>query len=233
MKFARLSLLLTVSVLAVGLSSAVAREAKLPFPQDELRSIIQQAEGGDAMAQMRLSFLHQHGIGVPRDTEATLAWMRRAAESGNPVAQWILGLKLALGWAGTEKRPVEARAWLERAADQGHSPAASSLAVLLRFGDGLPAEPEVSAAWARKAAEAGEADAQHALAERYYHGEGGIKKDLVSAYVWAVVARANGYYPLAALSSDITPETISRELSPEQVKQGDVLARDLARTFRQ
>jgi TPR repeat protein len=63
------------------------------------------------------------------DRVAAQRWFRAAAELGHGQAQFMLGRYLASGAAG-ERNTVEARDWLERAAEQGVAEAESDLAEL-------------------------------------------------------------------------------------------------------
>ena len=77
------------------------------------------AEAGDLQAQVALAgILETGGAGLARDLSAALAWYRRAAERGDPVAQMNLGDRYARG-AGLGRDPVQALAWFTLAAEQG------------------------------------------------------------------------------------------------------------------
>jgi TPR repeat protein len=67
------------------------------------------------------------GHNYPVDRTEAQRWFRAAAELGHGQAQLMLARYLASGAAG-EKRPAEARTWLERAVAQGVPEAESDLA---------------------------------------------------------------------------------------------------------
>ena len=76
-----------------------------------------------------LAYLYGKGQGVARNDVEAYHWYRRAAEAGNPFAQYNLGLIYAKG-RGIEKNSGEARKWYERAAEQGNERAEKALARL-------------------------------------------------------------------------------------------------------
>lgn len=82
------------------------------------------AEAGDSQAQVALAgLLESGGPGLARDPAAAVAWYRRAAASGDPVAQMNLGERHARG-LGLPRDAVRALAWFMLAAEQGQAWAA-------------------------------------------------------------------------------------------------------------
>ena len=62
------------------------------------------------------------GQGTPQSYEDAVVWFRKAAEQGNPAAQFNLGVAYA-GGTGVPQSSEEARKWFQKAADQGFAPA--------------------------------------------------------------------------------------------------------------
>ncbi|NIA67234.1 sel1 repeat family protein [Pelagibius litoralis] len=82
------------------------------------------AQAGDLQAQVALAGLLQvGGFGLARNFPEAVAWYRRAAERGDPVAQMNLGDLYAKG-QGVKRDAVRAFAWLSLAAEQGRDWAA-------------------------------------------------------------------------------------------------------------
>lgn len=82
------------------------------------------AEAGDSRAQVALAgLLESGGPGLERDPAAAVAWYRRAAGSGDPIAQMNLGERHARG-QGLPRDAVRALAWFMLAAEQGQAWAA-------------------------------------------------------------------------------------------------------------
>lgn len=75
------------------------------------------ADGGP-QAQFYLSMMYEKGEGTRQDREASLAYLRKAAEEGLDVAQAALGL-LYLEGSGVQADEQEGLTWLRKAAAQG------------------------------------------------------------------------------------------------------------------
>ena len=65
--------------------------------QDDLDTLRQAAEQGNAAAQFSLGLMYADGEGVPKDDAEAVRWYRLAAEQGNAAAQFSLGLMYADG----------------------------------------------------------------------------------------------------------------------------------------
>ena len=96
---------------------------------------------------------------------------RKAADEGNPVAQYNLGDIYDNG-QGVPKDSAAAFKWFHKAADQGHIEAQAILGRMYIRGEGVAKAPAEAAKWSRKAAEQGHPYAQCNLAELYARGEG-------------------------------------------------------------
>lgn len=84
------------------------------------------AEARSGAALVWLSMFYEEGLGVAPDPAQAEALMREAAENGYSVAQFHLGAAL-MKRARTPQDRAAARAWLERAAEQGDADAAALL----------------------------------------------------------------------------------------------------------
>ena len=65
------------------------------------------AKEGDASSQYDLSQLYLHGTGVEKNNREAIYWLRKAAEMGNPQAQFHWGMALV-----ARKNYSEAMTWL-------------------------------------------------------------------------------------------------------------------------
>jgi hypothetical protein len=81
--------------------------------------------------------LYANGQGVPQNYEMAGQWYRRAAQQGDAVAQFNLGVRYDNG-QGVPRSYKEAGRWYRRAAQQGHARAQSNLGVLYANGQGMP-----------------------------------------------------------------------------------------------
>jgi len=70
--------------------------------------------------------MYNDGEGVAVDHAAAATWFQRAAERGNPSAQYMLGVALAKG-KGTPQNYELAATWYQRAVDQGDAGAMVNL----------------------------------------------------------------------------------------------------------
>jgi TPR repeat protein len=70
--------------------------------------------------------MYQKGLGTAQDEVQAAEWYRKAAEQGNAMAQYQLGMMYALG-QGMRKNDEESRQWLQKAAEQGYGQAVEQL----------------------------------------------------------------------------------------------------------
>lgn len=76
------------------------------------------AENGYTAAMSWMSYLDANGAGGPENPKASVQWDRRAAEAGDPVGMYNLGLDMLRGY-GTVRDTATARQWIDKAADKG------------------------------------------------------------------------------------------------------------------
>jgi len=95
------------------------------------------AEAGDARARFDIGFMHAYGWGVPQNPAEAIAWYRKAADQGLPIAQHFLGLAYVNG-EGVQTDEAEAVRWFARAAAQGFSQAQYMLGLMTVYGRGVP-----------------------------------------------------------------------------------------------
>lgn len=163
-----------------------------------------------------LGLLYEAGHSVERNLKQARAWYKKAAEMGDPRAQYALacdyehpGSPQAVEWLskaalqgyaqaqcalaelhflglGTEQDSLGALAWYARAAEQGDTQAQFALGRLLKD----HAENLVDTAMA-KAAAGGQAEAQFSLGERYRLGSG-VAQNWFEACRWYQMAAEQG-----------------------------------------
>ena len=88
---------------------------------EDLDTLRERAEQGDAGAQFKLGDMYALGWGVPQDDARAVAWYKKAAEQGDADAQVKLGAMYALG-RGVPQDYARAHMWSNLAAalgDQG------------------------------------------------------------------------------------------------------------------
>ena len=86
------------------------------------------ADQGHTLAQFNLGVMYRRGQGFGRDRDRSRFWITRAAEAGDPGAQYMLGMtqnRTSLDEAATlaKESRIEAYKWLQLAAAQGYGEA--------------------------------------------------------------------------------------------------------------
>jgi len=119
--------------------------------------------------------------------------MQKAADAGNPVANYSLG-EMYLAGNGVERDVPKALSFLEKAADAGNANAAFRLGKLNADGEVVPKNLPEAVRRYQAAANAGVAEAQFNLGAMYSSGRG-VKRDFVEGLAWLIVATKNGADP--------------------------------------
>lgn len=141
-----------------------------------------------AEARSALAWLHLKGRGVTPDRERAVGLYRLAARQGHVESQFNLALLLAKDGPG-RRAPLEALAWFEAAAAEGHTEAAALAGQMLARGlarAGLPASPARARPLLEQAAQARHAGAQLELALLL------IRVDPPAAETWLEAAAEQG-----------------------------------------
>ena len=134
--------------------------------------------------------LEANGQGVPQNYAAALKLFRLAADQGNAVAQYNIGLIYKNG-NGVPQNYAQAVKWYRLAADQGNADAQSNLGHMYGDGKGLARDYAEALKWYRLAADQGNAVAQANLGAAYHNGDG-VAQDFIAAHMWFNIAGANG-----------------------------------------
>jgi TPR repeat protein len=129
-------------------------------------------------------------------------WYRKAAEQGQPRAQFNLGISFANG-LGVAQDYDEAFKWYRKAAEQGYPEAQFNLGISYARGQGVPPDYAEAVKWCVKAAEQGFPSAQYTIGSWYEKGKLGFSQDCVKAAKWYRNAAEQGdldtQYALGAL----------------------------------
>ncbi|MDR0611836.1 MAG: hypothetical protein LBG58_17145 [Planctomycetaceae bacterium] len=129
------------------------------------------------------------------------SYYRKAAETGDPRGQLILGLKLI----ETKDNKMEGIDWIKKSVEQRYTPAYLLFGLYYRYG-GDDAE---AFNWVHKAAEKGDVKAMHYLGYCYDHGDG-ILRDNAEAIKW--YRKAAEQYRKAAEQGHIETQCFLGEL---------------------
>jgi TPR repeat protein len=121
------------------------------------------ARGGQPEAQNALFRLYYIPIGVKKDVNESLRWLRLAAARELPDALYNMGRMHEYGTLARDND--EAARWMRKAADRDHALAQTALAEMYERGAGVPKDGREARRWYRLAAEAGFPQAKRRLAE--------------------------------------------------------------------
>lgn len=164
----RLSMLLVLSMLVVGLALSVCMDkarAQDPFAAYQKKDYAAAFTGfealaakGDPNAMNNLGLMLANGLGVETDFGAAWQWYEKAAGAGHIGAMNNLGAMYEMG-QGIGQNFLEAAKWYRAAADNGLSDAQYNLAALYESGHGLTADPLQAYVWYSLAARQGDQDA--------------------------------------------------------------------------
>lgn len=124
-------------------------------------------------------------------------------------------------WVFTGKAPTPVEKHL-RSAKRGNVNAQHQIGLYHYQGTEAPENPAEAVRWFRLAAQQGHTDAQYHLG-RCYHAGKGVKRDLETAYAWLEQA-AQTKHREALLWRCL----LEQEMAPEQVREGRLMARELA-----
>ncbi len=148
------------------------------------------ANGGNAKAETIVGLKYVDGTGVPVNEAEAAKWLDRAAQQGEPVAQYRLATLYERG-RGVPADAAMAIKWYLAAAQAGNRKAMHNLAVAYAQGAGTAKDYAEAARWFSKAAALGLADSQFNLAVLYERGLG-VPQSLLDAYKWYAIAAAQG-----------------------------------------
>ena len=140
----------------------------------------------DILLKQRLKPWEMNSLGCrckeKGNLEQAASWFRKAADLGDSMAQYNLGVCYSNGH-GVEKDDARAFFWFQKSAEQGLAGAQYNLGVYYDKGKGVEKDEAKAVSWYRKAAEQGHAGAQFNLGVSFLEGSG-TKQSLSSAVTW-------------------------------------------------
>lgn len=155
----------------------------LQLRTDATLGLLALAEAGDLMAQHRLGCNLVDGMGVVKNQKAGLAWIKKAADKGNMLAQYSMGICYTYGYGGLKKDRQEAFEYFKKAADKGDAKAMTCVASAYKSGIGTEMNRYSAFNNFLKAANLGEQDAMFEVALAYQNGYG-TDIDYAEAFKW-------------------------------------------------
>lgn len=178
---------------------------------DALRCFLSLDERGSLSAAVYIGYMHQRGMGIPKDAEKASRYFSKAANAGSADGQYYLG---ALLQSSNDLRGAEA--WYAKAAaqlnpsealvsphsSQGALSACVKLGYIYHRGLGVPVDVSKARRLYLRAAQAGSAEAQHylgalcrergELVEALQWSEKAAEQAHVSANYWTYVMYERG-----------------------------------------
>ncbi|MFT8711287.1 tetratricopeptide repeat protein [Komagataeibacter rhaeticus] len=162
-------------------------------PQEAAAWCARAAQAGCPQGDLALAVTHLSAPDQPPGSDPdAVAALLRAAESGLPTAQYMLGLLNERGW-GMARNTAGAEEWYARAAAGGVRPAQARYGVmLLRNGADSPRAIMAAETWLRRAALAGDREAAALLGDLHARGEAALPGDH-EAVTWYRMAAGHGH----------------------------------------
>jgi TPR repeat protein len=180
----------TALYLALVLAASPAF-AGAPAKPVDVAALTQQAQNGDAAAEVKLGSLYDAGgNGVARDYTQAMQWYQKAADQGNLTAKYDLAMMYFNG-KGMAKDFNKAASLLQDPANGGLPAAQYRLGYMYAHGQGVQFQDyKTAAAWLTRAANQNEGQAQIDLGDQYANGSG-VAQSYEDAYFWHLLAGAH------------------------------------------
>ena len=129
------------------------------------------ASDGDTWAQCQVGWMHQEGVGVPKNSTLALQWFERAASLGSAQGTFYCGRV-----AAEQSRWDEAIKAFRRGAENEYGPALLWLGLIFIRGYGVEADLKKGLSFLERSAETGNYYARRELAMRMIKGKLGLRK---------------------------------------------------------
>lgn len=134
---------------------------------------------------------YYYGYGVTQDFYKAAKLYQKAADGGNPDAQFKLADMYLIG-RGVDQDRQKAIELYRKLADQGYAGAQVILGQMYCSGLGVPEDQREAFHWFRKSAEQGNSEAQFRLFVMFFYGRG-VDEDEQEAFVWCRKSAEQGY----------------------------------------
>lgn len=176
-----------------------------------IKEFTELANAGNLSAQLMLGVLYNKGGAVPRNDKTALTWFQKAAEQGNPEAQYQVGNLYEN--SQLPQNYAQATAWYQKAAQKGSAKAQVRLGHIYSRGLGTTQNYNDAVLWYGQAALQNNVEAQHSLGLMYNLGKGLPKNDQL-AIGWLTKAAAQQYADSELLLGRIYDEGTGTDKKP-------------------
>ncbi len=161
-----------------------------------LKAALAEYERGKDVGQidcmLRTADFYLQGKGVEKDSARGLALLEKAAEAGNPTANYRLAVQ---SFSGEKPDLLKGYKHLLAAANGNMAEAQKELGLLYLSGKLAAADGPAGVAWLTRAAQAGSAQAQNSLATLYERGIAGVPQNIENAGQLYILAANQGNGP--------------------------------------
>ncbi|HEY5037904.1 MAG TPA: tetratricopeptide repeat protein [bacterium] len=124
----------------------------------------------------------RNGVSYKESMEESMSWFQKAADQGDPYAQYSVGRFYEKGW-GVTRNYKEALQWFLKAAAKEYKDAQFALGFFYENGWGVQKDYSEALWWFRKAANQGSAKAENNIGLFYEAGQG-VPRDYSEALKW-------------------------------------------------
>lgn len=210
----------------------------------DLKAALAEYERGKDAGQidciLRTADFYIEGKGVEKDTARGLALLEKAAEAGNPVANFRLAVQAL---SGEKPNLLAGYGHLLKAATGNLVEAQNELGLLYLSGKLAAADSSAGVAWLTRAAQGGYAQAQNNLATLYERGAAGLTQNIENAGQLYSLAANQGHGSATLALARLLNEGIGTKANPEKawalatlasergVEDGKKLATEIASKF--
>ena len=210
----------------------------------DLKAALAEYERGKDAGQidciLRTADFYIEGKGVEKDTARGLALLEKAAEAGNPVANFRLAVQAL---SGEKPDLLSGYGHLLKAATGNLVEAQNELGLLYLSGKLAAADSSAGVAWLTRAAQGGYAQAQNNLATLYERGAAGLTQNIENAGQLYSLAANQGHGSATLALARLLNEGIGTKANPEKawalatlasergVEDGKKLATEIASKF--
>ena len=171
-------------------------------------------DAGQVDCMLRTADFYLNGKGVEKDVERGQALLLKAAESGNPVANFRVAADLLAGEKPEKANLLTGYGHLLAAANGNLPEAQNELGLLYLSGKLGTADTSAGVAWLTRAAQGGNAQAQNNLATLYARGIGGVTKNLDNAGQLYALAANQGHGPATLALAHLLYDGVGTKADP-------------------
>ena len=171
-------------------------------------------DAGQVDCMLRNADFYLEGKGVEKDTDRGLSLLRKAAEAGNPSANYRVAQQYLGGEKPDKANLLPGYAYLLAASNGNLGEAQNELGLLYLSGKLGVADVPAGLAWLTNAAKGGNAQAQNNLGTLYERGIGGVPKNLDNALQLYNLAANQGNGPATLAVARLLNEGIGTKADP-------------------